>query len=112
VQIFVLAFTDELSDRLTKNTSSSKFNAENFARKISVETSGIAYLFGKAYTLENIQEVLKSVMIELRSPYVIGYSPIDRNPEIPRKLIISVADGPQGEKRNTVARESKLLLID
>ena len=110
VQIFILAWTNDLSDNgMRKN---SKTNAENFARQISVESSGIAYIFGNAITDENIQEVLKSIMVELRSPYIVGYSPIDRNPEMPRKLAISVTDGQQGEKRNAVASENKILLID
>jgi len=107
VQIFVLAFTDQLTDEPTSvnRKGKGKSIAENFARRISVETSGIAYVFGAKYTKENILDTIRSLMTELRSQYIVGYSPNDRKTQTPRSLVFTIADGPNGEKRKAIARD-------
>ena len=115
VQVFVIAFTDELTDKPTERNNfrkNSKTNAENFARRISAATAGIAYVFAGAYTDENLRDALKSLMIELRSQYVIGYTPNDGDSETVRKLNVTVADGPKGAKRTAIQRGNAVLPVD
>ncbi len=115
VQVFVLAFTGDLTDKPTQRNNykrNGKTNAEKFARSISANTFGVAHVFGGPYTDENLLSALKSVMIELRSQYVIGYTPNDRDKDTVRNLSVTIADGAKGEKRKAVTRERVFLPVD
>jgi VWFA-related protein len=109
VQIFVIALTKDLSDKKNEytKTKNAKTNAEKYARTVALETGGNAYVFSNNYSDNDLVTALKSVLIELRSQYVIGYaSSNQKRDNLPRKLTVQVADNAKGEKRQAIIREN------
>lgn len=110
IQIFVVAITNELAKNRTTDPSQArkpKATAENLAQRLSLETGGSAYVLGAKYTDDDLANIMKSIMDELRSQYVIGYTSTNKARDgSPRKLRVEVVDGEKGEKRQGSIRES------
>jgi Ca-activated chloride channel family protein len=109
VQIFVIALTRDLSDKkdIITKVKNSKTNAEKYARTVALETGGNAYVLSDKYSDDDLLKILKSLVAELRSQYVVGYvSTNQKRDNLPRKLTVQVADGAKGEKRKGVIREN------
>lgn len=108
IQIFVVALTDQLDGspgQLTKSTP--RATATKYAERTAAKTGGAAYfpeVDGRGrYTVSPVAE---AIMSELRSPYVVGYVPVDQKfADNKRKLRLEVADGPKGEKRSVIMRD-------
>ncbi|MGQ0543316.1 MAG: VWA domain-containing protein [Blastocatellia bacterium] len=99
VQIFALAFTDGIkdppNDMMIKKDR--KREAEKLLRSITGGTSGIPYFFDETFTQSTITEALRSLLIELRSQFVIGYTPNNKK-NVPRNLSIIVSDAQKAGK--------------
>jgi Ca-activated chloride channel homolog len=109
IQIFVIALTKELSDKKNKftNTKNAKTNAENLAKTLALRTGGTAHILSEEYSDEDLIGVLKIIITELRSQYIIGYTSTNQNRDgLPRKLTVQVADGTNSTKRQGFIRES------
>ena len=80
-------------------------------KKITLQTEGACY-FPKKFKKEKGQEnqlfnALKSVVFELRSQYLVSYSPTNKDFEVEkRKIKVVIADGAKGEKRQGKVREN------
>lgn len=99
-QVFVVALIEE--DSYDKKT---KKEAEKLAAVLALETGGTAY-FSKS-NKANLDNTIQSIMNELKSQYIIGYSPINQKRDgKTRKLSAQVSSGATGEKRQAFIRES------
>jgi Ca-activated chloride channel homolog len=114
LQIFVLGFTGELLDGDNENLgmgmgmviTKSKTRSKNLAANLALRTGGAVAFLDRKYTKENFDDALKSILAELRSPYIIGYRPANQAfDNLTRKLRVEIADGPKGEKRQGFVRE-------
>lgn len=108
IQIFVIALTGELGRSAGFISAPPKDRAERLANRLALKTGGGAYLqTDKKTSVEAIEEMLKPLMAELHSQYVIGYrsSNTKRNDK-QRKLRIEIAPGEKGEVRPGFIRES------
>ena len=100
VQIFVIALTKDLPKK-------AKTNAEKYVRTVALETGGNAYVLSDKYTDEALLGVIKSILVELGSQYVVGYTSTNPNRDnLPRKLTVQVTDNAKGEKRSGRIREN------
>jgi Ca-activated chloride channel family protein len=110
IQIFVIAITSELAKNRTTDPSQArkpKATAEKLAQRLSFETGGGAYVLGAKYTDEDLANITKLIMDEIRSQYVVGYKSTNKSRDgSARKLRVQIADGEKGEKRPGFIRES------
>jgi hypothetical protein len=109
IQIFVLAETYELDNVIngSTKTSNARKRAEYLAHTLALRTGGTAFVISKQKDKKDVPNILKTLIAELHSPYVIGYT--SSNPKrdgLPRKLTVQVADTAKGEKRQASIRES------
>ncbi len=111
VQIFVIGLTGDLSNERNQTTQkkNSKTTSENFIKFLALKTGGAAYIAeGKDKEFETaLVQSLKSILTELNSQYVIGYTSTNqKHAGLPRKLTVQVADGTNGAKRQAFIRDS------
>lgn len=94
IPVFVLALTDELAKESGFTSPSPKRKADDFAKRVAVETGGKAY-FPKSKTTD---EMLKMLLAEMRSQYIVGYTSKEKKPaDKPRKLKVEITGGGKGE---------------
>lgn len=107
VQIFIIGLTQDLSDKKNESAGvkNSKTNSENLIKSLALETGGAAFL--TTAKNDDLIQTIKSVLGELNSQYIVGYTSTNqkRNGNS-RKLIVQIADGAKGEKRQPTLRES------
>ncbi|HEX8248044.1 MAG TPA: VWA domain-containing protein [Pyrinomonadaceae bacterium] len=113
IQIFVLADTSDLSNSFNDYTKvkNGKKNAEYLAHTLALQTGGTAFVFSKEKDRKDMPNVLKTLVAEMRAPYVVGYTSTNQKRDgSPRKLTVEVADSSsssaKGEKRRGVIREN------
>lgn len=116
IQIFVVAMTQGIPQPATFGGDSGKTpkeRAESFAGRLAWRTGGTAYFPGAGKSKKPLAEIMKSLVLELRSQYVVEYA--STNPERgkkPRKLTVRIADGANGEKRTGFVREEFIVPKD
>ena len=99
LQIFLLSFAE--------NAPLAKKKARSLSHLLTLETGGTVYSLPKKHSQDDIVYALKSIVGELHSPYIIGYTSTNQKRDgLPRKLTVQVTDGAKGEKRTGVIRES------
>jgi len=99
IQIFVLSFAE--------TAPLSKKKARSVGSLLALETGGTTYAMPKKHNQTEIVEALKKIAGELRAQYIISYTSINQKRDgLQRKLSVQVADGPNGEKRQGLIRES------
>ncbi len=105
VQIYVIGFVDELSKQGGFISKSDHEKAKDFLERLASETGGKAYFPKSAADLPNLAREISS---ELRTQYSIGYIPSnDRKDGTYRAIKVSVADGPNAQKRIAVTRAGR-----
>lgn len=105
VQIYVIGFIDDLSKEGGFISKSPQAKAKEFLEKLAAETGGKAYFPKSAAELPNLAREISS---ELRTQYSIGYIPSnDRRDGTYRAIKVSVADGPNAQKRIAVTRAGR-----
>lgn len=103
IQIFVVALTPKLPISPTHLKS----KTEKFAGAVSAMTGGTTYFLGKKYNDLHVADLLKPLLMELHSQYVIGYTSTNQKIDgVPRKLSVEILDGPKGEKRIGLIKDS------
>lgn len=105
VQIFTIALVKDLSDEFGFTGNSPKSGAKKIARKIAAGTAGTSFILDENAKATDYGIALKSLIYELRSQIVIGYVPTDPKKDPIRKLAITIADGPNGEKRKVMSKQ-------
>lgn len=99
IQVFVLSYA--------QGAPLKKKKAQKLSQLLSLDTGGTTYSLAEKYKVEELNEILKKMIIELRSNYVVGYT--STNPKrdgATRKLTVEIAQGAKGEKRRVITRES------
>lgn len=97
-QLFILSYA-EFAPRKRKF-------AKSLSHSLSLETGGTIYTLSKKHDREELKNALGKIIVELRSNYVIGYTPTNQKKDgLPRKLTVQVADDTSGNKRKSLIRE-------
>ena len=110
IQIFPIALIKDLSDDAGSNGRSPKSSVKKIAKTIAASTGGTSFILDERSKEADYRNTLKSLIYELRSQIVIGYTlgdvtKGDRN----RKLTVTIADGPNGDKRKSIIKENIIL---
>lgn len=98
-QIFMISYASVLANK-------NKWRkAVNFAHLITLDTGGTPYFVNKRAKKQDIINFFKAIILELRSPYIIGYNSTNqaRN-RLTRNLRIEIADSADGKKRRGFSR--------
>lgn len=107
VQIFIIGLTADLDSESGFLRHSSRQNSERFIHTLADRSGGAAYILSGKYKKEDLEQVVISLINELRSPFVIGYSSTNQKHDgEARKLRVEIANGPNAEKRTAVIRNS------
>jgi VWFA-related protein len=97
-QIFILSYAE--------NAPQEKKKAVSLGHKLALDTGGTIHNLASKHTKEDLIEVLKKLVFELRSNYVIGYTSTNsKHDGQSRKLTVEVGSGANGEKRNVLVRD-------
>ncbi|MBX5477669.1 MAG: VWA domain-containing protein, partial [Pyrinomonas methylaliphatogenes] len=110
VQIFVIGFVDELDKEGGFIRKSPREKAINLINRLASETGGRAF-FPKS--LSELPRIAEEITRDLRTQYVIGYSPTNKAHDgTYRSVRVVVANGPGGEKRIAVTRPGYIAPLD
>ncbi len=106
VQIYAVGFTNDLSDVPDAETGiSRRQKARAFLTRLAQETGG------KVYFPDSIEQLLKiatEISGELRTQYVVSYSPTNTNRDGSfRQIKVEVTDGATKEKRTAITRTGR-----
>ncbi len=102
VQIYAVGFVSELSKEGGFISKSPQGKAKAFLERLAKETGGKVYFPNSVSELNGIAQDIAS---ELRTQYIIAYSPANDVKEgIFRPIKVVVSDGPNKEKRIAVTR--------
>jgi Ca-activated chloride channel family protein len=101
VQIYVVGFISELSSEGGFISKSPQSKAKAFLERLAKETGGKAYF---PRVLNELDSIARDISSELRTQYSIGYQPTDANASTFRSIRVTVADGPNREKRIAITR--------
>ena len=112
VQIFTIALVKDLSDEVGFLGNSPKSGAKKNARKIAAGTAGTSFILDENAKETDYRSTLRSLIYELRSQIVIGYVPTEPKKDPVRKLTVTIADGPNGEKRKVMSKQYIILPQD
>jgi Ca-activated chloride channel homolog len=98
LQVFLISYAE--------NAPQKKKSARKLSNLLTLQTGGTTFTLSKKHTEQELIEVLKKLVYELRSNFVIGYTSTNlKRDGLPRKLSVEVADGTKGEKRQVVIRD-------
>lgn len=98
LQVFLLSYAE--------NAPSKKKSARKLSHRLTLESGGTTYVLKKKHTREELIEILKKIVFELRSNFVVGYTSTNlKRDGLPRKLSVEIADGSKGEKRQVLIRD-------
>jgi Ca-activated chloride channel family protein len=105
VQIYVVGFVDDLSKDGGFIGKSPQGKAKALLDRLASETGGKAYYPSSA---NDLPALAKDISNELRTQYSIGYIPSnDRRDGTYRSIRVTVADGPNKEKRIAISRAGR-----
>ena len=105
VQIYVVGFVDELSKESGFIGKSPQSKAKAFLERLAADSGGKAYFPTSTAELPGLA---KEISNELRTQYSIGYLPSnDRKDGTYRSIKVSVADGPNAQKRIAITRAGR-----
>lgn len=106
IPVFVLALTEDMAKEAGFTSPSPKRKAEDFAKRLAGETGGNVY-FPKG---KKTDEMLKTLVAEMRSQYIIGYTSKEKKPaDKPRKIKVEIIGGGKGDKREGSVRETSFV---
>jgi len=108
IQIFVVGLTTGLNAEPGFIRVTAKDRSIELIDTLALRTGGAAYILDSPrYKSGEIDRIVSSIIDELHSPYVVGYTSTDQNHDGEwRKIRVEIADGPNGEKRTAVVRNS------
>lgn len=102
LQVFLISYAQSAPEK--------KKQALNLTHTLTRLTGGTAYLIERKHVADDITSVLKSLVYELRSQYIIGYTSTNLLLDgAPRKITIQVADSAKGEKRQSFIRDNYII---
>lgn len=99
VQIFLITLTKDLKEKAARR-------AEVLVHTAALKTGGRAFVLN-TFSDDAMTAALQSLIVELRSQYIIGYTSTNPNRDgQTRNLTVQIADNPAGEKQQAFIRES------
>lgn len=104
LQIYAIGFVDNLIDKPDLNDLNHRERAKRFLTRLAEETGGKAYFPAEINELTNIA---KEISGELRTQYLINYSPEETSGSNYKTIRVMVADGPNSEKRTAITRTGR-----
>lgn len=105
VQIYAIGFIGDLSQKAELNEPSRQEKAKSFLTKLAEETGGKVY-FPKS--VEELPQIATEISGELRTQYLISYSPTNENRDGTfRKIRVEIADGENNTKRTAITRTGR-----
>ena len=105
VQIYVIGFVNELEKEGGFISKSPQGKAKSFLEKLAAETGGKVYFPNDVSELNGIAA---NIATELRTQYSIGYIPTnDQKDGSYHNIKVSVADGPNKQKRIAITRSGR-----
>ena len=105
VQIYVIGFVNDLSKDSGFIRKSPRGKAKDFLERLATQTGGKVYFPNSTSELDDIARNISS---ELRTQYSIGYIPSnDRSDGTFRNIKVTVADGPDKQKRIALTRSGR-----
>ncbi len=108
VQIYAIGFVNELSKEGGFIAKSPQAKAKAFLERLAKETGGKVY-FPNA--LSELNGIASDIASELRTQYLISYSPTNTDKDGSfRAIRVTVADGPNKEKRIALTRSGRKAL--
>lgn len=103
-QLFIMSYANQAPKK--------KKLATSLSHLLSLETGGTIHTLSEKYNREELKEKIGKIIIELRSNYIIGYTPTNQNMDgLTRKLTVQISDTADGTKRNASIRESYTIPI-
>ncbi len=106
VQIYTIGFINDLESEGGFIRKSPQTQAKNFLTKLSTETGGKAYF---PNSLAELNGIAADIANELRTQYLISYTPTDdRKDGKVRNIKVVVKDGPKSEKRIALTRTGRV----
>ncbi len=110
VQIYAVGFVNELTKEGGFISKSPQEKAKSFLTRLATETGGKVYFPNSVSELNSIATEISN---ELRTQYVISYYPTDDKKDGTFKNIkVTVADGPNKEKRIAITKSGRKAPIE
>ncbi len=105
VQIYAIGFVNELDKESSFISKSPQGKAKAFLERLAKETGGKVYF---PNSLNELNGIAQDIASELRTQYSLGYVPTNKqNDGTYRNIKVSVADGPNNQKRIAVTRSGR-----
>jgi len=105
VQIYAVGFVNDLSKESDPNGMSRQEKAKGFLTRLAQETGGKVYF---PDSIEELPQIASDISGELRTQYLISYSPTNENRDGTfRKIKVVVAEGANKEKRIAITRTGR-----
>lgn len=106
VQIYAIGFTNDLSDVPDAETGiSRRQKARAFLTRLAQETGGKVYF---PDSVEQLTKIATEISSELRTQYVVSYSPTNTNRDGSfRQIKVEVTGAATGEKRTAITRSGR-----
>lgn len=105
VQIYAVGFVKELSNEGNFVRKSDQKKAKSFMERLATETGGKSYF---PDTIGELDGIAKDIARELRTQYVLSYTPTDDKVANRRNFKVEVKDGPSNQKRIAIARTGRV----
>lgn len=105
VQIYAVGFVNNLSPEPDVNGVNRQEKAKAFLTRLAQETGGKIYF---PNSIEELPQIAADVSGELRTQYLISYSPTNENRDGSfRKIKVEIAEGANKEKRTAITRTGR-----
>ncbi len=105
MQIYAVGFVNELSKEGGFIGKSPQGKAKAFLERLAKETGGKVYF---PASLEELPQIASDISRELRTQYVISYSPTNEARDNSfRRIKVEVSEGANKEKRTAIARTGR-----
>ncbi len=105
VQIYAVGFVKDLSDEGNFIRKSDQKKAKSFMERLATETGGKSYF---PNTIAELDGIAKDIARELRTQYVLSYTPTEDRDGKFRNIKVDVKDGPNNQKRIAIARTGRV----
>lgn len=105
VQIYTVGFVKELDDGGNFIRKSPQKKAKEFMERLATETGGKSYF---PNTIGELDSIARDIAKELRTQYVLSYTPTDDRNGNFRNIKVDVKDGPNNQKRIAISRTGRV----
>ncbi|MBX3292781.1 MAG: VWA domain-containing protein [Acidobacteria bacterium] len=114
VPVFTIAFTKDLPrwDFNSPNSRKTVGEVTRFVDRLAFVSGGTSYLVNERSNDEQLRDFANEILSNMRSQYVVTYqADTTKKTKSVRKLAATVADGPDGEKRRAVIRNTIVIAL-